>query len=327
MSTTRRLASLGQSLWLDTITRDMLENGTLARYIAELDVTGLTSNPTIYDKAIGGSSLYDADVAAASRAGRSAEETFFSLALDDLRRAADLFRPIHERTQGGDGYVSLEVSPLLAFDTAGTEAQAAALHARAERPNLLIKIPGTTEGLPAIERSIFDGIPVNVTLLFSPAHALACAEAYTRGIERRLEAGRSPAIGSVASLFISRWDGAVDPTVPPALRLKAGLAVGRAAYAEYLRFFASPRWQRIIDIFATLVLLFVVTVQTYTLFDKVVTTKADHIVTMDLQIPIWPFYLVAWIGDVSAVLLIAIRTFRLIFHPEQMREVRMKPVE
>lgn len=245
MSTTRRLASLGQSLWLDTITRDMLSSGTIQRYIDELDVTGLTSNPTIYDAAIGGTTAYDADVAASAKAGRTAEETFFELALDDLRRAADLFRPVHDRTDGVDGYVSLEVSPLLAFDTAGTEAQAADLHARAGRPNLLIKIPGTAEGLPAIERSIFEGIPVNVTLLFSPAHALACAEAYTRGIERRIEAGRAPVVGSVASLFISRWDPFTADRLPAELKGRLGLAIGWEAYTRYEAFFASERWARL----------------------------------------------------------------------------------
>ena len=205
MHMTRALAELGQSLWLDNITRPLLDSGTLGRYIDHLDVTGLTSNPTIYDRAIGGTDAYDAEIAEAAHAGTSGEDTFFEVALSDLRRAADLFRPIHDRTDGVDGFVSLEVSPLLAYDPEATVAQAKRLHAQGDRPNLFIKIPGTPEGLPAVEEAIAAGVPVNVTLLFSPAQYLACAEAYTRGIERRLEAGLPGYVASVASLFISRW--------------------------------------------------------------------------------------------------------------------------
>ncbi len=243
MRTTRALAEAGQSLWLDNITRGLLESGTLRRYIDELHVTGLTSNPTIYDKAIGGSDAYDAQVAASTRAGRTGEETFFALALDDLTRAADLFRPIHDRTDGVDGYVSLEVSPAIAYDTAATVAQARHLAGLAGRPNLLIKIPGTAQGLPAIEETIAAGIPVNVTLLFSSADVLASAEAYTRGIERRIAAGQSPVVASVASLFISRWDPYSAAALPEGLRGRLGLAIGAQAHADHVRFFSSPRWQ------------------------------------------------------------------------------------
>jgi transaldolase len=240
-----QLHVLGQSLWLDNITRDLLDSGTLARYIAELSVTGLTSNPTIYDKAIGGTAAYDAGVRDGADAGLAPEAIFFDLALADLRRAADLFAPVHARTGGVDGFVSLEVSPLLAYDGEATRAEAVRLHGLGERPNLLIKIPGTPEGLTAIEASIFAGVPVNVTLLFSPAQYLACMEAYTRGIERRVEAGLPAYVGSVASFFISRWDTAVAATVPAALRNQLGLAIGRQAYVEYRRFFATDRWQRL----------------------------------------------------------------------------------
>jgi transaldolase len=243
MKTTRALADLGQSLWLDNITRPLLDSGTLARYIDELDVTGLTSNPTIYDRAIGGSDAYDAEIAEAAHAGKTGEDTFFEVALSDLRRAADLFRPVHDRTGGVDGFVSLEVSPLLAYDTAATVAQARRLHAQGDRPNLFIKIPGTPEGLPAVEQAIFSGVPVNVTLLFSPAQYLACAEAYTRGIERRVAAGLPAFVGSVASLFISRWDPATAQLLPGDMHNELGLAIGRQAYAEYVAFFASARWQ------------------------------------------------------------------------------------
>ena len=243
MKPTEQLHELGQSLWLDNITRPMLDSGTLARYIAELDVTGLTSNPTIYDKAIGGSDAYDDAVRSSVDAGASPEETFFALAIADLVRAADLFRPAHLASAGVDGFVSLEVSPLIAYDSDTTLADAKRLHATAGRENLFIKIPGTQEGLVAIEEAIFAGVPINVTLLFSPKQYLACAEAYTRGIERRLEAGLDPFVASVASLFISRWDAAVTDRVPADLALKLGLAVGGAAYAEYVAFYASPRWQ------------------------------------------------------------------------------------
>ena len=209
MKATQLLHNLGQSLWLDNITRDLLNSGTLKRYIDELSVTGLTSNPTIFDHAIKNSSAYDAAIRKKLDEGKSGEELFFELALEDLTRAADLFRPIYDRTNGVDGWVSLEVSPLLAHDTASTLAAAKSLHARAGRPNLLIKIPGTKEGLPAIEEAIFAGVPVNVTLLFSREHYVAAAEAFLRGIERRIDAGLKPEVGSVASVFISRWDAAV----------------------------------------------------------------------------------------------------------------------
>jgi transaldolase len=246
MKTTRALAQLGQSLWLDNITRPLLDSGTLGRYIDELDVTGLTSNPTIYDRAIGGSDAYDTQIAAAARAGTSGEDTFFELALDDLRRAADLFRPVHDRTDGVDGFVSLEVSPLLAYDAAATATQAKRLHGLGGRPNLFIKIPGTPEGLPAIEEAIFSGVPINVTLLFSPDQYLACAEAYTRGIERRVAAGLPAYVASVASLFISRWDPATAKLLPVDLHNQAGLAVGRQTYVACRAFYASERWQRLL---------------------------------------------------------------------------------
>jgi transaldolase len=246
MTATRDLHDLGQSIWLDNITRPMLDTGTLARYIADLDVTGLTSNPTIYDKAIGGSDAYDDAIRAAAEAGESSEEIFFDLALADLTRATDLFRPVHEATGGVDGFVSLEVSPLLAYDTERTLADAKRLHAKGGRDNLFIKIPGTPEGLVAIEEAIFAGVPVNVTLLFSPKQYLAAAEAYTRGVERRLDAGLDPHVASVASLFISRWDGAAPDTLPVDLKLKLGLAVGQAAYADYVAFYATDRWQALI---------------------------------------------------------------------------------
>ena len=244
MNATQQLHSLGQSLWLDNITRDLLNDGTLERYIAELAVTGLTSNPTIFDHAIKNSSSYDGAIRDYAIKGKSGEELFFELALEDLTRAADLFRPIHDRTNGLDGWVSLEVSPLLAHNTASTLTEARQLFARANRPNLLIKIPGTKEGLPAIEEAIFAGIPINVTLLFSPEQYRATAEAYIRGIERRIEAGLNPKVGSVASLFVSRWDTAVAGKVSPELTNRLGIAIARAAYQEYLKLLDSPRWQR-----------------------------------------------------------------------------------
>ena len=246
MTTTSALRRLGQSLWLDNITRALLDSGTLARYIDELGVTGLTSNPTIYDRAIGGSADYDAQIAAGAAAGDSAEEIFFGLALDDLTRAADLFRPVYDATDGIDGFVSLEVSPELAYDASITLAEAERLWAKGGRANLLIKIPGTPEGLSAIEDAIFAGVPINVTLLFSPAQYLACAEAYTRGIERRVAAGLPAYVPSVASLFISRWDGAIAGRVPADLELQLGLAVGRRAYADAVAFFATDRWAALI---------------------------------------------------------------------------------
>jgi transaldolase len=242
---TGRLYRIGQSLWADNITRDMLDSGRLAFYIDELSVTGLTSNPTIFEHAINNSSAYDADIAQGTAQRKSGGEVFFDLALEDLRRAADLFRPIHDRTMGMDGWVSLEVSPLLAYDTAGTLAEARNLHARAGRPNVMIKIPGTTEGLPAIEEAVFAGIPINVTLLFSREHYLATAEAFLRGVERRMEAGLRPDVPSVASLFVSRWDTAVANHVPPDLRNRLGIAIAQRTYKSYRSLLSSPRWQRI----------------------------------------------------------------------------------
>jgi len=244
MNPTQQLRNLGQSLWLDNITRDLLNNGTLERYIAELAITGLTSNPTIFDHAIKNSSSYDRAIRDYASKGKSGEELFFELALEDLTRAADLFRHIHDRTNGLDGWVSLEVSPLLAHNTASTIAEAKQLFARANRPNLLIKIPGTKEGLPAIEEAIFAGIPVNVTLLFSPEQYQATAEAYIRGVERRIDAGLNPKVGSVASLFVSRWDTAVAGKVPPELANRLGIAIARRAYQEYVKLLGSSRWQR-----------------------------------------------------------------------------------
>ena len=244
MKATQQLHNLGQSLWLDNITRDLLNNGTLERYIAELAITGLTSNPTIFDHAIKNSSSYDRAIRDYASKGKSGEELFFELALEDLTRAADLFRPVHDRTNGLDGWVSLEVSPLLAHNTASTLAEAKQLFARANRPNLLIKIPGTKEGLPAIEEAIFAGIPVNVTLLFSPEQYRAVAEAYMRGIERRIQAGLNPKVGSVASVFVSRWDTAVAGKVPPELANRLGIAIARSTYQDYVKLLGSSRWQR-----------------------------------------------------------------------------------
>jgi transaldolase len=247
MKATEILHERGQSLWLDNITRDLLETGTLARYIGELSVTGLTSNPTIFDHAIKNSSAYDAAIRTKVKEGKSGEELFFELALEDLTRAADLFRPVWDRTRGVDGWVSLEVSPLLAHDTPSTLAAAKALHARAGRPNLLIKIPGTKEGLPAIEEAIFAGIPINVTLLFSSAQYLAAADAFMRGIERRVTAGLQPEIESVASVFISRWDAAVKDRVPEPLRNQLGIAIAKRTYKAYRALLGSPRWQRVFN--------------------------------------------------------------------------------
>ena len=244
---TAQLHALGQSLWLDNITRALLDSGTLQRYIHEWSVTGLTSNPTIFDQALKGSADYDAAIRQRLQQGQSGEALFFELALADLTRAADLFLPVHRRTRGVDGWVSLEVSPLLAYDTQSTLAAARDLHARAARPNLFIKIPGTAEGLPAIEEAIFAGVPINVTLLFSTAHYLAAAEAWLRGIERRLAAGLSPDVGSVASLFISRWDVAVAGKLPAELNMKLGVAVGRQAYKAYGDWLASARVRRVMN--------------------------------------------------------------------------------
>ncbi len=244
MKATQLLHKQGQSLWLDNITRDLLNSGTLKRYIDELSVTGLTSNPTIFDHAIKNSAAYDAAIRQALATGKSGEGLFFDLALDDLTRAADLFRPIHNHTNGVDGWVSLEVSPLLAHDTAGTIAAAKDLFSRAGRPNLFIKIPGTKEGLPAIEEAIFSGVPVNVTLLFSREHYLAAAEAYLRGLERRIEAGLNPKVSSVASVFVSRWDVSLADRVPPALNNLLGIAVAGRIYKAYVDLLSTPRWLR-----------------------------------------------------------------------------------
>jgi transaldolase len=245
MKATQALHDVGQSLWLDNITRDLVETGTLKRYIEELSVTGLTSNPTIFDHAISKSASYDFEIRKLRAAGLSAEALFLEVAVQDLTRAADLFAPVYARTAGVDGFVSLEVSPLLAYDTSKTVEQAKELHRKAARSNLFIKIPGTREGLPAIEEAIFSGVPVNVTLLFSRDHYTAAADAYQRGLERRVAAGQSPDVRSVASLFLSRWDVAVSEKVPPELRNKLGLAVGRQTYQAYRDVLEAERWQRL----------------------------------------------------------------------------------
>jgi transaldolase len=245
MKATQLLHNLGQSIWLDNITRDLLNSGTLKRYIDDLSVTGLTSNPTIFDHAIKNSSAYDTAISSQLQSGKSGEELFFELALDDITGAADQFRPIYDRTNGVDGWVSLEVSPMLAHDTASTLREAKELYARAARPNLFIKIPGTKEGLPAIEEAIFTGIPVNVTLLFSRDQYLAAAEAFLRGVERRIDAELNPNVGSVASVFVSRWDTAVASKAPEALRNRLGIAVAMRTYSAYRNLLDSPRWQRV----------------------------------------------------------------------------------
>ena len=244
MNSTQKLHDLGQSLWLDNITRDLLNSGTLQRYIDELAVTGLTSNPTIFDHAIKNSPAYDDAIHDDLAKGKDSEALFFDLALDDLTRAADMFRPIHDRTNGLDGWVSLEVSPLLAHDTASTIAAAKELSSRAGRPNLFIKIPGTKEGLPAIEEAIFAGVPVNVTLLFSREQYVAAAGAYLRGIERRIAAGLNPQVGSVASMFVSRWDVAVAGNVPKPLNNRLGIAIASRIYQAYLELLNNPRSHR-----------------------------------------------------------------------------------
>jgi len=245
MSMTRKLHDLGQSLWLDNITRGILDNGTLRRYIDELSVTGLTSNPTIFDEAIGGSSLYDDSIRKKARAGASGEALFVDLALEDLRRAADLFRPIYDRSAGLDGWVSMEVSPLLADDTRSTIEAARSIHQLAGRPNLYVKIPGTPAGVPAIEEAIFAGVPVNVTLLFAREQYLAVAEAYMRGIERRIAAKLDPRVSSVASLFVSRWDKAVADKVPAELRNRLGIAMAARCYKAHCDLLGTERWRRL----------------------------------------------------------------------------------
>ena len=245
MKSTSALHDCGQSLWLDNITRELLNSGTLKRYIAEFSVTGLTSNPTIFDHAIRNSANYDEDISREARGAKSAEALFYDLALADLARAADHFQPIFGRTDGVDGWVSLEVSPLLAHDTSSTLASARELHGRGGKPNLFIKIPGTLEGLPAIEAAIFAGIPINITLLFSREQYVAAANAYLRGIERRIAAGLNPAVPSVASLFVSRWDVAVSGKVPAELTNRLGIAVAQRTYKAYRELLASARFQRL----------------------------------------------------------------------------------
>jgi len=245
MKATRKLHDAGQSLWLDNITRNLLTGGGLKRYISEYSLTGLTSNPTIFDKAIKNSSDYDSSIRQKNSEGKSGEELFFELALEDCTAAADLFRPIHEMTNGVDGWVSLEVSPKLAYETSRTVAAARELHMRGGRPNLFIKIPGTREGIPAIEQSIFEGIPINVTLLFSREQYLAAANAYIRGIERRIGAGRNPLVPSVASLFISRWDVAVNKKTPESLHNRIGIAIAKRTYKAYRDLLGSDRWLRL----------------------------------------------------------------------------------
>ncbi len=243
MNATHDLHELGQSLWLDNITRDLLTSGTLSRYIREFAVTGLTSNPTIFEHAIKDAGFYDEAIRKKAVAGSSGEALLFELVLEDLTQAADLFRPIYDRSGGRDGWVSLEVSPFLADDAAATIAAAADLHARAQRPNLFIKIPGTPAGVIAIEESIFGGVPVNVTLLFSREQYLAASEAYMRGIARRLAAGRDPNVSSVASIFVSRWDVAINEKVPAQLRNRLGIAIARRAYKAYCQLLESARWK------------------------------------------------------------------------------------
>jgi transaldolase len=245
MKPTQQLHDIGQSLWLDNISRELLKNDTLRRYRDEFSVSGLTSNPTIFDLAIRNSNYYDDSIRKRAATGKSDEELFFELALEDLTEAADLFRPIYDSTQGLDGFVSLEVSPLLAYDTARTIQEVAQLHAQSKRPNMLIKIPGTREGVPAIEESTFAGVPVNVTLLFSREQYIASAEAYMRGIERRIAAGRDPKVRSVASLFISRWDKAVADKVPDTLRNRLGIAIAKRTYKSYRDLLESDRWQKL----------------------------------------------------------------------------------
>jgi transaldolase len=243
MKATQQLHDLGQSLWLDNITREMLVDGTLRRYIDHFEITGLTSNPSIFDRAIRSGHFYDDAIRRKTAAGQSGEDLFIDLALEDLAQAADLFRPAHEATGGVDGWVSMEVSPLLADDTAGSIAAAKRLHDRGQRPNLFIKIPGTRAGVPAIEEAIFAGVPINVTLLFSREQYLASANAYLTGIERRIAAGLDPKVDSAASLFVSRWDVAVKDEVPRELHNRLGIAIARRTYKAYRELLASPRWR------------------------------------------------------------------------------------
>src|ERR1700693_4517463 len=245
MNKAQELHALGQSLWLGHITREILDNGTLRRYMTEFAITGLTSNPTIFDEAIGNTGAYDDGIRDKAKAGKSGETLVMELALEDLRRAADLFRPVFDATGGIDGWVSMEVSPLLAKDTSGSIDAAARIHRQAQRPNLYVKIPGTPEGVPAIEESIFDGVPINVTLLFSREQYVAAAEASLRGIERRIAANRDPRVASVASLFVSRWDKAVGDKAPPELRNRLGIAIAGRTYRAYRELLASSRWRTV----------------------------------------------------------------------------------
>ncbi|MEO6226663.1 MAG: transaldolase [Thermomonas sp.] len=245
MNHLQALRDLGQSLWLDNITREILDNGTLKRYIDDFYITGLTSNPTIFDEAIGNSDAYDAGIREKAGVGKQGEALFVELALEDLRRAADLFLPVFDATHGADGWVSMELSPLLAADTAGSIEAAARIHAQGDRANLFVKIPGTPEGVSAIEESIFNGVPINVTLLFSKTQYIASAEAYLRGIERRIEAGLDPVVGSVASLFVSRWDKASAGQLPVELHNQLGIAVAQQTYRAYRELLASSRWKKL----------------------------------------------------------------------------------
>ncbi len=245
MKPTRQLHELGQRLWLDNITRELLDDGTLQRYIEDFSITGLTSNPTIFDQAIGGTRAYDDGIRNKARAGNSGETLFVELALEDLQRAADLFRPLFDASDRLDGWVSMEISPLLARDTQASIAAALQIHGQADRPNLFVKIPGTPEGIAAIEASIFAGVPVNVTLLFSREQYLAAAQAYQRGLERRIAAGLDARVASVASLFVSRWDKAVNDKVPADLRNRLGIAIGARTYRAYRELLASPRWRQL----------------------------------------------------------------------------------
>jgi transaldolase len=245
MKATQQLHDLGQSLWIDNISRETLRDGSLAKLISDYSVTGLTSNPTIFEKAMGEGDAYDESIVQMAREGRSIEDLFFALAVEDLQNAADLFAPAHEATGGVDGWVSLEVSPLLVNDTRGTIQAAASLHAQGRRKNLYIKIPGTPEGVPAIEESIYQGVPINVTLLFSREQYLAAAEAYMKGIERRLNDGKSPVVESVASLFVSRWDAAVKDTVSPEFQNLLGIAIAMRTYKAYRDLLASERWKKL----------------------------------------------------------------------------------
>ena len=245
MSNLHDLHKLGQSLWLDNISRAILDDGTMKEYVDEFEITGLTSNPSIFDKAISGSDAYDKAISDQAKSAKSPEALFIELALEDLRRAADLFKPVFNRSKTMDGWVSMEVSPLLAADTKGSIAAARQIHDQAATENLLVKIPGTPEGVPAIEESIFNGIPINVTLLFSAEQYLASAHAYLRGIERRIEAGRDPVVRSVASLFVSRWDKASEDELPDELHNKLGIAIAQRTYRGYRELLASPRWTKL----------------------------------------------------------------------------------